>query len=201
MSSLSSSSAADSQKFEITMQPPTKLPKTFLVVDDDEIFRTRLIKALQSRGIEATGAASGDDALRIVPTLKPQAAILDMRMPGMSGLDLVSELAARVPGIRMVVLTGYGSIATAVEAVRRGAMNYLTKPLDADQILAAFEREVDPPAGATVPESTPSLARVEWEHIQRILHDCNGNISRAARQLGLHRRSLQRKLGKLPPLE
>ncbi|HEY2588312.1 MAG TPA: response regulator [Tepidisphaeraceae bacterium] len=183
------------------MQPPNQVPKTFLVVDDDEVFRTRLIKALQSRGIEATGAKSGDDALRIAPTLKPQAAILDLRMPGMSGLDLMSELAAQVPGIRMVVLTGYGSIATAVEAVRRGAINYLTKPLDADQILAAFEREVDPPAGQTVAESTPSLARVEWEHIQRILHDCNGNISLAARKLGLHRRSLQRKLGKLPPLE
>jgi two-component system response regulator RegA len=181
--------------------PKDKVPKTFLVVDDDEIFRTRLIKALQSRGIEASGAPSADDALRVAATLKPQAAILDMRMPGMSGLDLVSELAARVPGIRMVVLTGYGSIATAVEAVRRGAINYLTKPLDTDQILAAFEREVDPPAGPAAPESTPSLARVEWEHIQRILHDCNGNISKAARKLGLHRRSLQRKLGKLPPLE
>ena len=184
--------------------PNNKAPKSFLVVDDDEVFRARLVKALQSRGIEASGAASADDALRVAPALKPQAAILDLRMPGRSGLDLVSELAVRVPGIRMVVLTGYGSIATAVEAVRRGAINYLTKPLDTDQILAAFEREADPPAAgqpAAAAASTPSLARVEWEHIQRILHDCNGNISLAARKLGLHRRSLQRKLGKLPPLE
>jgi two-component system, response regulator RegA len=185
------------------MQPPNPFPKIFLVVDDDEVFRTRLVKAIQSRGIEAAGAASGDDALRVAPALKPEAAILDLRMPGMSGLDLVSELTSKVPGIRIVVLTGYGSIATAVEAVRRGAINYLTKPLDTDQILAAFEREAEPPAASpqAVPESTPSLARVEWEHIQRILHDCDGNISRAARTLGLHRRSLQRKLGKLPPLE
>ena len=102
--------------------------------------------------------------------------------------------------MHIVVLTGYGSIATAVEAVRRGAINYLLKPLDADQILAAFESDgaAQAPAGT---ESTPSLARVEWEHIQRILSDCDGNISLAARKLGLHRRSLQRKLGKLPPLE
>lgn len=169
-----------------------------MVVDDDDAFRTRLLKALQARGLEPQGASSADQALRLITGFGPEAAIIDLRMPGMSGLELVTELASRVPGIQMVVLTGYGSIATAVEAVRRGAINYLTKPLDTDQILAAFEREAEP---AAVPASTPSLARVEWEHIQRILHDCNGNISLAARTLGLHRRSLQRKLGKLPPLE
>jgi two-component system, response regulator RegA len=174
-----------------------KISQTFLVVDDDESFRLRLLKALQARGIQACGAGSADEALKCLETVRPQAAIIDLRMPGISGLELVTELAARVPGIRMVVLTGYGSIATAVEAVRRGAVNYLTKPLDTDQILAAFERATEGSPAA----STPSLARVEWEHIQRILHDCNGNISLAARTLGLHRRSLQRKLGKLPPLE
>jgi two-component system response regulator RegA len=177
---------------------PSQFPKTFLVVDDDETFRTRLVKAIQSRGFAAIGADSADAALRVAVDAKPGAAIVDLRMPGMSGLELVTELSSRFPGIQMVVLTGYGSIATAVEAVRRGAINYLTKPLDADQILAAFEPDSEPPP---VPASTPSLARVEWEHIQRILHDCNGNISLAARTLGLHRRSLQRKLGKLPPLE
>jgi two-component system response regulator RegA len=102
----------------------------------------------------------------------------------------------------MVVLTGYGTIATAVEAVRRGAINYLTKPLDADQILAAFEKEGEPAISSVPVDGTiPSLARVEWEHIQRILHDCEGNISLAARKLGIHRRSLQRKLAKLPPDE
>jgi two-component system response regulator RegA len=173
-------------------------PQSFLVVDDDEAFRTRLVKAIQARGLKAQGADSADAALKLAWQVKPQAALIDLRMPGMSGLELVTQLASRFPGIQMVVLTGYGSIATAVEAVRRGAINYLTKPLDTDQILAAFEREAEPPS---VPASTPSLARVEWEHIQRILHDCIGNISLAARTLGLHRRSLQRKLGKLPPLE
>ena len=169
----------------------------FLVVDDDEVFRTRLVKAFQSRGLEAQGAGDGRAALELAGQFRPQGAIVDLKMPGTSGLDLVPELAAKVPGIQIVVLTGYGSIATAVEAVRRGAMNYLTKPLDADQILAAFDKGAEPPSL----EATPSLARVEWEHIQRILHDCGGNISLAARKLGLHRRSLQRKLGKLPPLE
>ena len=181
-----------------TMNPPSQTLQKFLVVDDDDAFRTRLVKALQSRDLDARGAASANQALDLSMSMRPHAAIIDLRMPGISGLDLVSELASRVPGIQMVVLTGYGSIATAVEAVRRGAVNYLTKPLDTDQILAAFEREAEP---QPVPASAPSLARVEWEHIQRILHDCNGNISLAARTLGLHRRSLQRKLGKLPPLE
>jgi len=176
--------------------PPAK-PCRFLIVDDDEVFRTRLVKAFQTRGLEAQGAGNGRQALEIADQFRPQGAIVDLKMPGTSGLDLVPELAAKVPGIQIVVLTGYGSIATAVEAVRRGAMNYLTKPLDADQILAAFDKGADPPSL----EATPSLARVEWEHIQRILHDCGGNISLAARKLGLHRRSLQRKLGKLPPLE
>ncbi|HEY8750853.1 MAG TPA: response regulator [Tepidisphaeraceae bacterium] len=176
---------------------PTRLLKRFLVVDDNEAFRTRLVKALQTRGLEAQGAGDARQALEIAGQFRPQAAIVDLKMPGLSGLDLVPELTAKCPGVQVVVLTGYGSIATAVEAVRRGAVNYLTKPLDADQILAAFNKAPDAPSV----DGIPSLARVEWEHIQRILHDCNGNISLAARKLGLHRRSLQRKLGKLPPLE
>jgi two-component system response regulator RegA len=167
------------------------------VVDDDEVFRTRLVRAIQTRGLEAHGAGTASDAMELAKQVHPQAAIVDLRMPGSSGLDVVAELKARDPAIKVVVLTGYGSIATAVEAVRRGAVNYLTKPLDADQILAAFDKDPEPPPA----DNIPSLARVEYEHIQRILHDCNGNISLAARKLGLHRRSLQRKLGKLPPLE
>jgi two-component system response regulator RegA len=166
-------------------------------VDDDEVFRTRLVKAIQTRGLEAFGAGTASAALELAAQVQPQAAIVDLRMPGSSGLDVVVDLKARDPAIKVVVLTGYGSIATAVEAVRRGAVNYLTKPLDTDQILAAFDKDPEPPPA----DNIPSLARVEWEHIQRILHDCNGNISLAARKLGLHRRSLQRKLGKLPPLE
>lgn len=177
-----------------------KATKNFLVVDDDAAFRTRLIKALAARGHTAHGAGTVDEAVDVARVVKPDAAVVDLRMPGgKTGLDLVPLLVGQHPGIQVVVLTGYGSIATAVEAVRHGAINYLSKPLDADQILAAFETEAEP--GAEAVESTPSLARVEWEHIQRILTDCDGNISLAARKLGIHRRSLQRKLSKLPPLE
>jgi two-component system response regulator RegA len=180
--------------------PAKNRPRSILVVDDDSAFRDRLVKAIAARGVEARGAASATDAIALARQFIPQAAILDMKMPGASGLDLIPQLLSVSASMKIVVLTGYGSIATAVEAVRRGAINYLTKPLDADQILAAFDTQGSAPVPAP-PETIPSLARVEWEHIQRILTDCDGNISRAARQLGLHRRSLQRKLGKLPPLE
>jgi two-component system response regulator RegA len=172
----------------------------FLVVDDDAAFRTRLIKALGARGFHAQGAASADEAIEVARDFRPDAAVVDLKMPGgKSGLDLVPDLVAKHPGVQVVVLTGYGSIATAVEAVRKGAINYLSKPADTDQILAAFETDAEPSSDSA--EGTPSLARVEWEHIQRILTDCGGNISLAARKLGIHRRSLQRKLGKLPPNE
>jgi two-component system response regulator RegA len=175
-------------------------PRSILVVDDDAAFRQRLVKALAARGVDARSAGSADEALALARQAIPKGAILDMRMPGSSGLDLIPQLLALSADMQIVVLTGYGSIATAVEAVRRGAINYLTKPLDADQILAAFDSDHAAPAPVAA-ENIPSLARVEWEHIQRILTDCDGNISLAARKLGLHRRSLQRKLGKLPPLE
>ena len=121
-------------------------------------------------------------------------------MPGGSGLELVRELKALEPAMRIVVLTGYGSIATAVEAMQARRDHYLTKPADADEILAALQAEA-PPLDARRRRATapPSLARAEWEHIQRVLADCGGNISEAARRLGIHRRSLQRKLGKNPP--
>lgn len=183
------------------MRPHTR----FLVVDDDAAFRMRLVKALAVRGYDARGAANVDEGIDVAREFKPEAAVVDLRMPGgKSGLDLVSELVKRYPGMQIVILTGYGSIATAVEAVRQGAINYLSKPSDADQILAAFDHEADGnghAAAADAVEATPSLARVEYEHIQRILSDCGGNISLAARKLGIHRRSLQRKLSKLPPLE
>ncbi len=187
-----------------TPPPGAGTPRKLLVVDDDPIFRMRLMKAMSARGFASFGAANGDEALGVARTERPPAAVVDLKMPGMSGLDLVRRLNTIVPGIQVVVLTGYGSIATAVEAVRHGAVNYLTKPADAEQILAAFDREgegaaADASAAAGGTDNPPSLARVEWEHIQRVLHDCEGNISLAARRLGLHRRSLQRKLSKLPP--
>ena len=181
---------------------------TILVVDDDATFRTRLVRALSSRGYQTLEAGDVDAAVARARELKPARAIVDLRMPGKSGLDLISALMEIDESIQILVLTGYGSIATAVEAVRRGAIDYLNKPVDTEQILAVFDRDT-PTAAATsaatstsaVNEAKPSLARVEWEHIQRVLSDCGGNISEAARQLGIHRRSLQRKLSKLPPLE
>ena len=181
-----------------------------LVVDDDEIFRTRLTRALTNRGLKVTAAANADEAERVAREHRPDWATVDLRMPGRGGLELVRALHAIDDQLQIVVLTGYGTIATAVEAVRAGAADYLTKPVDAEQILAAFERgeaaaDAQPLAG--VPQispaeaQTPSLARVEWDYIHRVLSDCGGNISQTARKLGIHRRSLQRKLQKLPPLE
>lgn len=175
-------------------------PSRFLVVDDDAAFRNRLVRALAARGMVAHGAGSAAEAMEVARRVSPEAGILDMRMPGGSGLELVADLSAMLPGMQLVVLTGYGNIATAVEAVRRGAIDYLTKPLDTEQILCAFGRGAKPATAPSI-DSTPSLARVEWEHIQRILMDCDGNISLAARKLRVHRRSLQRKLGKLPPAD
>jgi two-component system response regulator RegA len=121
-------------------------------------------------------------------------------MPGESGLDIVRALRGLDSTITIIMLTGYGSIATALEAVKYGADNYLSKPVDVDQIIEAYvNTRQSAPAGARLPVSVPSLGRVEWEHIQRVLTDCGGNVSQAAKLLGLHRRSLQRKLSKYPP--
>jgi two-component system, response regulator RegA len=185
-----------------------------LIVDDDAIYRDRLLRAMVNRGLEAYGASNPAEALARAREVRPKMAVVDLRMPGGNGIDLVRDLVTLDPAMKVILLTGYGSIASAVDAVKHGAVDYLQKPCDADQILTAFgrEREGDVAAvgvagagvaagGVTGQGTTPSLARVEWEHIQRILSDCNGNISQAARMLGIHRRSLQRKLSKLPPFE
>jgi two-component system response regulator RegA len=171
---------------------------TLLIVDDDAPFRSRLIRAFQDRGIDATGAGNFEEAMASAEVETPELASVDLRLPGRSGLDVVAALKTLDPTTTVVVLTGYGSIATAVESVKRGATSYLTKPVDADQILAAFS--ADTREGVAV-ASAQSLARVEWEHIQRVLVDCNQNLSQAARVLGIHRRSLQRKLSKNPARE
>jgi len=175
-----------------------------LVVDDDPTFRWRLVGALEARGMQAWGAGSPQQAKELASEVRPARAVVDLKMPGGSGLELVSELIGIDPAMSIVVLTGYGSIATALEATRRGAVDYLTKPADADQILAAFEkigRKTESGAAGEELTSAPSLERVEWEHIQRVLMDCGGNVSQAARILGMHRRSLQRRLGRVPPRE
>lgn len=173
--------------------------RTILVVDDDAVFRSRLTRALESRGFDVHGAGDVEAALALARVDSPELALVDLRMPGGSGLDVVRGLKAIDATTNVVVLTGYGSIATALEAVRLGATHYLTKPADVDEILTAFERATKEPSGdVAIEHEVASLARAEWEHIHRVLTDCNGNISQAARLLGIHRRSLQRKLSKYP---
>jgi two-component system response regulator RegA len=168
-----------------------------LIVEDDEALRGRLTTAFESRGLDVRGVATTAEAASVAREELPELVLLDLRVGADNGLDLIPELTRLDPATRVVVLTGYGSVATAVEAVRRGAVHYLTKPADADEILAAFDRGSGAPA-VTPPLQAMSLDRVEWEHINRVLLDCGGNISEAARVLGIHRRSLQRKLSKYP---
>jgi two-component system response regulator RegA len=172
-----------------------------LIVDDDEVFRERLCRAFRLRGWEASGAADGAAALAAAREFSPDLAVVDLRLAGESGMDIVRGLRALDATICIVMLTGYGSIATALEAVRCGADDYLGKPVDVDQIIAAFASPRGAAGGGRAPASVPTLGRVEWEHIQRVLADCGGNVSQAAKLLGLHRRSLQRKLAKYPPRE
>jgi two-component system, response regulator RegA len=171
-----------------------------LVVDDDEVFRNRLCRALLERKWEVNAAANGNEAIGIAPDCHPDLVLVDLRMPGMGGIDLVEKLRELNSSMIIIVLTGYGSIPTTISAMKKGADDYLSKPADADQIVAAYEK-LQAKGGeiAYVPAEAPSLARVEWEHMQRVIADCSGNISQAARALGLHRRSLQRKLSKFPP--
>jgi two-component system response regulator RegA len=167
--------------------------RTLLIVEDDERLRDRLVRAMRDRGFDAIGVPDHSSALDAARGESPELALVDLKLPGESGLRVIRDLKELDSATVVVVLTGYGSIATAVEAVKLGAASYLTKPADADQIVAAFDG-TQPGVNADV----PSLARVEWEHIQRVLTDCGGNVSKAARALGIHRRSLQRKLSKDP---
>jgi two-component system response regulator RegA len=169
-----------------------------LVVDDDPVLRQRLARAFVDRGYSVSQAGSYDEAMREAHSAPPRYAVLDLKMPGRSGLELARDLRAEHDDLKILILTGYGSIATAIESMRLGATHYLSKPADADEILAGLER--DPTREESAADfKAPSLARAEWEHINRVLEDSAGNISEAARRLGMHRRSLQRKLQKYPP--
>lgn len=170
--------------------------KTILVVDDDEVLRSRLQRAFARRGFSVCCADGFDQAIAAAKEHIPDLAILDLKMPGKSGIELLVELRKLLPNIQVVVLTGYASITNAVDAIKLGAVNYVTKPADADQLLAAFAAR---PASAESQFSPPSLAQAEWEHIQRVLAECGGNISAAAQLLEIPRRTLQRKLKKMLP--
>jgi two-component system, response regulator RegA len=170
----------------------------YLIVDDDDRFRDRLAKAFDARGQLVFTAQDCASALAVAAVEIIDRAVIDLRMPGPGGLQLLRELSQRDTKVEIVVLTGYGSIATAVEAMRLGARDYLTKPCHADRILAAFDADPEHPRDEEIEYPIPSLARLEREHIERVLCECNGNVSKTARLLGMHRRTLQHKLAKFP---
>ena len=168
-----------------------------LIVDDDEMFCHVLNRALTRRGYEVFVAHDAEQALAMAAQYQPTMATLDLKLENSSGLKLLPELLAITPHCRIVVLTGYSSIATAVEAIKLGAVNYLCKPVDADDVLSAFERQSGDP-DIELADNPPSINRITWEHIQKVLQEHDGNISATARALGMHRRTLQRKLQKRP---
>lgn len=168
-----------------------------LLVDDDIIFTQVLKRALEKRGYDVCAAHTEESALPLIETQNFDKAILDLKLEKSSGLQLITPLNKQQPEIKIVMLTGYSSISTAVEAVKLGATNYLCKPADADEILAAFHN-TEGDADTEIASNPPSVDRLEWEHIQKVLQEHEGNISATARALGMHRRTLQRKLQKRP---
>jgi two-component system, response regulator RegA len=171
--------------------------RSLLIVEDDKSFLQRLARAMESRGFTVTTAESVADGLSQLETISPAFAVVDMRLEDGNGLDVISALKRRRPDARAIILTGYGNIATAVNAVKLGAVDYLSKPVDADDVVAALlaldGRKAEPP------ENPMSADRVRWEHIQRIYELCSRNVSETARRLNMHRRTLQRILAKRAP--
>jgi two-component system response regulator RegA len=168
-----------------------------LLVEDDATFAAVLARALRNRRYEVDCVISARDAVASAAARRPGAAIVDLKLGQESGLALVPALLRECPGMRIVVLTGYASIATAVQAIKSGAADYLTKPAEVADILAALSGKAAAPSGS-IAADPPTVRRLQWEHIQRVLAEQQGNISAAARVLGMHRRTLQRKLGKRP---
>jgi two-component system response regulator RegA len=169
---------------------------SLLLVDDDATFCKVLSAALEKRGFAVAVAHSVEQAVPMAETNPPEFAVVDLKMGGAPGLALVKVLHGLDPNTRIVMLTGYASIATAVEAIKLGATQYLAKPANADEIVAAFGHKPD--GNAPLKVHTTQIGNLEWEHIQRVLREHNDNISATARALNMHRRTLQRKLAKPP---
>jgi len=181
----------------IVMSTAAVEDRTLLIVEDDKPFLTRLARAMEGRGYQVTTAESVEDAVAAVREAPPAFAVIDMRLGDGNGLDVVAAIREKRDDSRVIILTGYGNIATAVTAVKLGAIDYLSKPADADEIHAALTRipgELAPP-----PENPMSADRVRWEHIQRVYEMCDRNVSETARRLNMHRRTLQRILAKRAP--
>ncbi|PPD48637.1 MAG: two-component system response regulator [Methylotenera sp.] len=172
---------------------------TLLLVDDDDAFLNALAMAMHKRGFLVTLANSAEAAFELAQADPPEFAVVDLKMSGNSGLVLVRQLASLQAATKIVILTGYASIATAIEAIKLGATHYLAKPVDADEIVAAFSKQSGNEE-IELSHNPLSVDRLEWEHIQRVLVENDGNISATARSLNMHRRTLQRKLGKKPSI-
>lgn len=179
--------------------------RPLLIIDDDVTFGRVLARAMNSRGFEVINATSADEARALTRRHQPRYCVLDLKLGEENGLRLIPDLHRLVPDMRILLLTGYASIATAVEAIKRGAHDYLAKPVDADAVVRALTEGDGPHADddevVDAPEAPLALRRLEWEHIHRVLTECDGNISETARRLGMHRRTLQRKLSKHPVRE
>lgn len=178
---------------------PEELPEdvSLVIIDDDNAFVQRLARAMEQRGFDVRSATTIADGMALIREKPPAFAVVDMRLGDGNGLDIISELATLRPNARAIVLTGYGNIATAVSAVKLGAVDYLAKPADADEVTDALLAAPD--AKAPPPENPMSADRVRWEHIQRVYELCNRNVSETARRLNMHRRTLQRILAKRAP--
>ncbi len=182
---------------DIEQNRPGRADKSLLIVDDDKPFLQRLARAMESRGFTVDTADSVAEGIRKVEAGAPAYAVVDLRLEDGNGLDVIELIRKRRPDSRMVVLTGYGNIATAVTAVKLGAVDYLSKPADADDVVAALLASGGDKS--ELPNNPMSADRVRWEHIQRIYEMCNRNVSETARRLNMHRRTLQRILAKRAP--
>ena len=170
----------------------------YLLVDDDAAFSAVLARVLQRRGEQAFTASNGNEAIVQLQNKEIDRVVLDLKLEQESGLAILQQLLTQQPALEIVILTGYSSISTAVEAIKLGATNYLCKPAGMEEIIAAFAVRTGGAAEVPLEDSPPSVNRLEWEHIQKVLNHHEGNISATAKTLGMHRRTLQRKLQKRP---